>query len=314
MYSIAIPAYKASFLKECIDSILKQTNPDFELIIVNDASPENIDEIVAGYSDKRIRYYKNEKNFGAEHVVDNWNKCLSYAKGDYFVLMGDDDRMEPDFLSEFDLLISKYPALDVYHCRAFIINEKSEKIALSPSWSEFESVYENMWHRINTRRLQFISDFVYKTSTLNANGGFYKLPLAWASDDISSYIAMSQKGIAHTNKPVFCYRRNSQTISSTGSITLKLEAISLEKEWMRNFLAFTPNSLIDNIFHQNLSAGVIKHIQKKRIQTISHSFSKGLIPQFIKWFFKRKSAELRVVELLYSVLEFLKRKKTQQFY
>ena len=99
MFTIGIPAYKSTFLKECIDSILAQDYSNFELIIVNDASPEDIDSIVSSYNDKRIRYYKNERNFGAEHVVDNWNKCLAYATGDYFVLMGDDDKMELDFLS-----------------------------------------------------------------------------------------------------------------------------------------------------------------------------------------------------------------------
>src|SRR5690606_28530398 len=108
-FSIGIPAFKARFLKECIDSILSQTFSDFELIIVNDASPENIDDIVKNYSDSRIRYYVNEKNFGAEQVVDNWNKCLSYALGDYFVLMGDDDLMMPNYLYEFSKLIDRYP-------------------------------------------------------------------------------------------------------------------------------------------------------------------------------------------------------------
>ncbi|MBQ8672678.1 MAG: glycosyltransferase, partial [Bacteroides sp.] len=45
-FSITIPAYKRTYLQECIDSILAQTYTDFELIIVNDASPEDLDSIV----------------------------------------------------------------------------------------------------------------------------------------------------------------------------------------------------------------------------------------------------------------------------
>ncbi|HFZ0442388.1 TPA: glycosyltransferase family 2 protein, partial [Raoultella ornithinolytica] len=108
-FTIGIPAYKASFLKECIDSILSQTFHDFELIIVNDASPENLDTIISSYNDKRIHYFKNEKNCGAENVIDNWNKCLSYANGDYFILMGDDDKLDVNYLSEFNKLISEHP-------------------------------------------------------------------------------------------------------------------------------------------------------------------------------------------------------------
>lgn len=108
-FSIGIPAFKSRFLKENIDNILKQTFSDFELIIVNDASPEDIDSIVNGYNDKRIRYYKNETNFGAVNVVDNWNKCLSLAKGEFFLLMGDDDKLMPNCLEEYDKLIKNIP-------------------------------------------------------------------------------------------------------------------------------------------------------------------------------------------------------------
>lgn len=82
-FSVTVPAYKAQFLAECIDSILAQTYKNFELIIVNDASPQDLDSIVSKYDDPRIRYYKNKVGFGAEHVVGNWNKCLEYATGDY---------------------------------------------------------------------------------------------------------------------------------------------------------------------------------------------------------------------------------------
>lgn len=81
-FSILIPAYKAAYLKECIDSILSQSYPNFELVIVNDDSPENLDAIVKKNKDKRIRYYVNDSNVGALNVVDNWNKCLGLAIGD----------------------------------------------------------------------------------------------------------------------------------------------------------------------------------------------------------------------------------------
>lgn len=60
-FSITIPAYKTAYLKECIESILAQTYTNFELIIVNDASPEDLTSIVHSFDDSRIRYYINEK-------------------------------------------------------------------------------------------------------------------------------------------------------------------------------------------------------------------------------------------------------------
>lgn len=55
-FSVTVPAYKPQYLVECIDSILAQTYKNFELIIVNDASPQDLDSIVSKYDDPRIRY------------------------------------------------------------------------------------------------------------------------------------------------------------------------------------------------------------------------------------------------------------------
>ncbi|WP_201286830.1 glycosyltransferase family 2 protein [Klebsiella pneumoniae] len=72
-FSIGIPAYKAKYLYNCIESILNQTYTNFELIIVNDASPEDLDTLVSRFNDERIIYSTNEKNYGAEEVIGNWN-------------------------------------------------------------------------------------------------------------------------------------------------------------------------------------------------------------------------------------------------
>lgn len=283
-FSIGIPAFKAKFLKECIDSILAQTYTDFELIIVNDASPENVDEIVHQYSDNRIQYYVNKKNNGAEHVVDNWNKCLSYAKGNYFILMGDDDKMEPEYLDEFTKLIDKHPKLNVYHCRSYIINEASQKIELTISWSEFESVYDFIYHKVNNLRKHFISDFVYDREFLVAQGGFYKLPLAWASDDISAYIAMKDKGIAHINIPLLNYRVNAQTISQTGCAKLKLKAELLEEKWLVSFLKEqVPEKVNDKFISSLISKKIPSYSYKKKVYVLAQSLEQQFMRNLFFW-------------------------------
>ena len=123
-FSVTIPAFKDRFLKEAIDSILAQTYRNYEIVIVNDASPYNLDAIVNLYSDSRIRYFKNKKNCGAKDVVDNWNICLNHATGDYLICMGDDDKLTPCCLQVYADMINKYPDLDLYHTRTEIIDEK----------------------------------------------------------------------------------------------------------------------------------------------------------------------------------------------
>ena len=141
-YTIAIPAYKSDFLKECIESILNQTFQDFELIIIDDASPYPIREIISQFNDPRISYYRNKTNSGAINVVDNWNKCLSLAQGEYFCLMGDDDIMGCEYLAEINKLIQQFPTVCVFHGRTMEINEHSQRTLLYQAWPIQQSVYD----------------------------------------------------------------------------------------------------------------------------------------------------------------------------
>src|ERR1035437_3009296 len=225
-FSIGIPAYKTKYINGCINSILAQSYTDFELIIVNDASPEDIDSIVNSYTDPRIRYYKTERNFGAEYVVENWNKCLSNATGDYFILMGDDDLLAPTYLESFYNVILKYPDYIVFHCQTIIIDSFGDKIAYSPPLPEIETLLEMIYNRVINNRSQFISDFVFNTKEINKIGGFFKSPLAQMSDDISAYSLAKFKGVANVKDYIFYYRRHVETISSTGNTYLTLKGIS----------------------------------------------------------------------------------------
>lgn len=90
-FSFIMPTYKALYLSKAIDSILNQTYTSFELVIINDASPDNIKEIVQRYNDVRIIYLENEQNIGGKDLVSNWNHCIKYAKYDHIILATDDD-------------------------------------------------------------------------------------------------------------------------------------------------------------------------------------------------------------------------------
>ena len=311
-FSVGIPAYKGRFLAECIISILNQSYPLFELIIVNDCSPDPLDSIVSHFNDNRIRYFKNNKNEGAEYVANNYNRCLEKANGDFFILMGDDDKMEPDYLEEFAKLIQKFPELDVFHCRSLIINEHSDAVIYTPSWPEYETVYDNIWHRMNGYRVLFIADYVYRLSTLKKNGGFYYMPLGWYTDDITSYIAMSDKGIAHTNKPVLNYRMHAVNISSVGNYELKMKAVLQQHRWFSKFLETVPKSQSDLIIYQDLCKNIGRLIQKHKFEVIAASFNSLLIKNYFKWLKKRKEYQLSAYEIAYSLFHFLKVKRSEK--
>lgn len=77
MFSFIMPCYKRQFLGKAIESILAQTYDDFELVVVNDASPENLYEVVDSVSDPRLRYEDNITNLDGCDLVACWNFNLS---------------------------------------------------------------------------------------------------------------------------------------------------------------------------------------------------------------------------------------------
>lgn len=96
LVSVAIPAYCGEkYIAETIDSVLRQSLSDFELIVVDDHSPDATAAIVAGYADPRIRFYRNDTNLGPQ---GNWNRCLQESRGKYFKLLPQDDVLSPDCL------------------------------------------------------------------------------------------------------------------------------------------------------------------------------------------------------------------------
>lgn len=308
-FSITIPAYKTAYLKECIESILAQTYTDFELIIVNDASPEDLTSIVHSFDDSRIRYYINEKNCGAINVVDNWNKCLSYATGDYIICMGDDDKLLPTCLEEYKKLIELHPNLGVYHAWTQIIDEKSNIIRMQEKRPEIESVYSMMWGRWSGR-IQFIGDFLFDRKILLRNGGFYKLPLAWASDDITAYTAAQDTGIANMQVPGFQYRVNSLTISNNGNAKIKLLAINQEGEWYKHFLKDNDQKLdnVNETFRKMLLERIYNILNKKRVGTIVQDLSINGLYKIYFYYIKRKNYKLTIPLLVYTIIETLKHK------
>lgn len=305
-FSVLIPAYKAKFLTKCIDSIVNQSYDNFEIIILNDGSPENVKDIISAYVDPRIKYYENSINVGAINVVDNWNKCLSYASGEFIICMGDDDELFLDCLETYYSLIVKYPSIDIFHAKTILIDEGDNLIDIQEDRPEYESVYSLMWHRWVKNRIQFIGDFLYKKDVLIEKGGFYKLPLAWASDDITAYILSKEKGIVSTSKPIFKYRVNRFSITNSGNIEIKMNAITDEKKWAKQFLEeLSPNNDLDVIYKKLLVNYFEKFFLKKYLNTIADDLTSSSF-RFFKWIFICKNFGIQKKYLIYSLFESIK--------
>ena len=111
--SVLTPIYNTnpSHLREMIESILNQTFTDFEFLILND-SPENkeIEKIVKSYKDKRIKYFKNDKNMG---ITPSRNKLMDMACGEYIAVFDHDDISVPSRLEQQVNFLDKNPHIGV---------------------------------------------------------------------------------------------------------------------------------------------------------------------------------------------------------
>jgi glycosyltransferase involved in cell wall biosynthesis len=112
-----MPIYNGErFLAKTLDSFLRQTFTDFELVISDNASTDGTEKICREYvrRDQRIRYFRNEKNMGAGW---NFRRVYSMAKGKYYKQAAHDDFIEPTFLEECIAALEADPGLVLAHTR-----------------------------------------------------------------------------------------------------------------------------------------------------------------------------------------------------
>ena len=97
LVSIGLPTYNRAngYLRATLQSSLNQTYPDIEIIVSDNCSSDNTVDLVRSHADPRVRYHKQPKTIP---MADNFNYCLAQARGAYFLLLPDDDLIDPDFV------------------------------------------------------------------------------------------------------------------------------------------------------------------------------------------------------------------------
>lgn len=123
--SVIVPVYNTEkYLKNCIDSLLKQNFENYEIIVINDLSPGNAEEIIKSYNDKKIVYIKNKTNKGIGY---NRNLGIKKAKGEYVCFIDSDDYVKEDFISKM-YNYSKENNLDLCVCDYVNVDEEGNKL------------------------------------------------------------------------------------------------------------------------------------------------------------------------------------------
>jgi glycosyltransferase involved in cell wall biosynthesis len=162
--SIGLAVYNGEqYLRETLDSLLSQTYREFELIVCDNCSSDQTENICKSYSaqDERIRYYRNAANIGAPR---NFNFAFTLSRGEYFKWAGADDICAPEFIERCVATLDQRPAAVLCYPRTIWIGEHSEPI----------KVYEDALDLPFPKPHQRFAHFLWNVRQCNANFGLIR--------------------------------------------------------------------------------------------------------------------------------------------
>jgi len=201
--SIVVPVFNAGeCLPECLDSILKQTFPDFELLVIDDGSTDNSIDIIKSYMDKRVRLIINKHDF-----IGSLNIGLNKARGKYIARMDADDIMLSHRLqTQFDFMES-HP--DIGACGSY-----------AESFGEIKAIIQRPMEQADIISSMLLSNpFMHPTimirrSLLQQSGCLYKSGYSCA-EDYKLWTDLALKGFKFANIPetLIYYRISTQQVT-----------------------------------------------------------------------------------------------------
>ena len=250
MISVAMTTYNgARYLREQLDSILKQTEQDFELVICDDCSSDDTIKILSEYAkkDSRIHFFKNKENLG---FTKNFEKVISKCKGKYIALSDQDDICAPNhlsillnFLNEGDYSLGGGNALLVdsdnndLGCKLINNNNLPEKR------EDFEKMilYRNVFQGA---ALLFDKEILEKALPFPNNMKYHDWWLALIASEI--------KGVGYIDEPILRYRQHGNNVSgvhekdSFKNKIKKFFSFNLEEIGLRNICVLSNFEAVSN--------------------------------------------------------------------
>lgn len=121
--SICIPTYnRAEMLRETLQSVAKQTVQPAEVMVIDNASTDNTEEVVKEFQSLGVRYIRNKTNIG---MADNYNRCIELASNEFFTFLPSDDLIAPTWYEEWITIIKENEA-DLYTSPVSIMNSQGK--------------------------------------------------------------------------------------------------------------------------------------------------------------------------------------------
>ncbi|OPJ65367.1 glycosyltransferase family 2 protein [Clostridium chromiireducens] len=204
-FSVVIPLYnKEKYLYKTIESVLKQTYADFELIIIDDGSTDNSLKIANSFNDDRIKVYK-QANAGASAAR---NFGIKKAEGEFIAFIDGDDIWYENFLETIISLMNKYPNLKVYGT-AIGLNDYEKQIeSKRRNMEEKDFIIENyFYYKIKKDIYLTASSAVVKKEVFYDIGYFQEGLRNWEDLDMWARITLKYD-VAFSTKICAIYQQN----------------------------------------------------------------------------------------------------------
>ena len=246
LVSFLCPSYNhEKYISFFLDSLLAQTNPNWELIIVDDCSTDNNINEIKKYDDKRIKLFQNPFNMGINSAI---NYAFKNATGDIMAFVASDDILAPNYVEDTIQEFDKKPDADVLYCALQLMNNdgtlRSGNIWKQPKESR-SVLLQKMFYFGN--RMLSPGMALQKTSFEK----LYPLPIALSQyQDYKMHIdIMLKMNVITTDKPLVIYRKPSDKsgISVVNEATLRTRKLE-ENMLMDSFLQIKDVAELSEIF------------------------------------------------------------------
>ncbi len=220
--SVIVPVYKtAPYVSETLDSVLMQTYTDYEIIVVNDGSPDSevLDEVLKPYRDRII--YIAQENRGSSGAR---NSALKVARGYYVAMLDSDDRWDPEYLASQVGLLEGDPTIDVVYSDALRFTSKGIG---STRYSESYPVGgEITFLRVLARKCQILGEVTARRDVL-LRVGMYDEDLRTGEDYELWLRILKAGGRISYNDRVLTYYRIREGSHTSNAVALSRDLLKI---------------------------------------------------------------------------------------
>ncbi len=171
LVTIAIPTYNRAnlFLRQAIEAALGQSYRNVEVIVSDNCSTDHTESLVREFGDPRIRYFRQERNIGANA---NFNFCLAQARGSYFLLFLDDDQIDSDFIETCMDAVQDRIDVGIVRTGTRTIDEEGRVIGERPNRASGLSFCELLFAWFSNQTTFYLCSTLINTEGLREVGGF----------------------------------------------------------------------------------------------------------------------------------------------